>query len=365
MAIRGTTAPLEGTIESAETGLISTPIEPAKIQDFFATEGALTPLLDAIEAKVKEHLPDLSTKEGREAVRSLAFKVTKSKTYLASLKKGLTTELKALPTRIDRNWSAYETRLEDLQALARKPLTDWEEAEELKEKARLQAIQDAAAAAQLLVDHEFGLLLNEKFDRDRAEAKRIADEKKKREEEEAEQRRKDEEAAAEIRRLEDEARIRKEAEERAAAEAQALIDKAAADQLAAEQRAKDAEAESLRLQEEAKARAEADLLAEAQRVIDEGNRRIEEQARIDAAAAEATRKEQERQAAEKKKLDDEEAARASDREHRAGVNREALSDIQDAIFKALGQTALDIYPIAKAVTEAIVKKEVRHVTLSY
>jgi colicin import membrane protein len=354
MAIRGTAAvpPLDGTVENAEMGLISVPVAPDKIQDLFATEGALTPLLDAIEAKAKEHIPDLSTKAGQDAIRSLAFQVTKAKTYLAKLKKGLTSDLKALPTRIDKNWLVYESRLEAIQEDVRKPLTEWEAEEERKEALRLQAIKDSAAAAQLQVDHEFGLLLNEKFDRDRAEALRVAEETKKREAEAEEKRLKDEADAAESLRLEDEARVRKEAEEKASRDAQAMIDKANQEKLdaenalaKAEQDRKDADARAEQEKKDSDARAE-----QAQKDADARA----EQARLDGIEAERVRV-----AAVALKAKQEQDDRDRDVDHQKAFNGEALADL--LLVKDAGLTDAQ----AKAVIVAIVKKQVRHVTLSY
>ena len=342
MAIHGNAAappaPLEGTVEGVETGLISVPLEPTKIQDLFAVEGALNSLIDAIEAKVTEFSADVTTKEGQAEIRSLAFKVVKSKTYLASLKKSLTVELKALPTRIDRNWSAYETRLEALQVAARKPLTDWEAEEERKEAARQQAIKDAAAAAQMGVDHEFALLLNEKFDRDREDRQKAEAQAKL-----------DEEARL---KAEAEARTAKEAADRAAAE-QAAADKATAEAAAAVKRAEEETARALQAQKDAEALA--------QKTKEEADARAE-QARKDTiaaaevAAARATQAEKDRVEALRVAEATAQTARDRDVEHQRRINGEVLTDLLALGFEE---------ERAKALIKAILQNKIRHLSLKY
>ena len=48
----------------------------------FKTENGLDPLIERIAAEVRAHVPDLTTAKGRDAIKSLAYKVARSKTML-------------------------------------------------------------------------------------------------------------------------------------------------------------------------------------------------------------------------------------------------------------------------------------------
>jgi hypothetical protein len=165
-------------------------------------------------------------------------------------------------------------------------------------------------------------------------------------------------------------RERREAEERAAAERaeaarreQALIDQAAAQQRAAEQAARDAEAAAerqrlhLQLQaeqaERARIQAEADRVAAEQRVEQERQAaaqraeqaaeqaRIDERRRADAAAAEILRQQQDRE---------------RDEAHRRGINRAALE-----AFIAGGMPEA----CAKQAVTLIAQRKIPNVSISY
>ncbi|TQX91270.1 hypothetical protein EQW76_00575 [Rhizobium sp. rho-13.1] len=83
-------------------------------------------ILDA----VKDHVPDTSTKAGRDAIASLAYKVARTKTTLDNQGKALTEEWRSNTTKVNATRNVIKAKLETLQTDVRKPLTDWEVAED-------------------------------------------------------------------------------------------------------------------------------------------------------------------------------------------------------------------------------------------
>lgn len=98
--------------------------------------GGLDHILKQIDHEARSLVPDISTREGREAIASTAAKVARAKTYLDGLGKDYVAELKALPKKIDAVRKDMRDRLDALKDDVRRPLTDWEAARE--EEARQQ-----------------------------------------------------------------------------------------------------------------------------------------------------------------------------------------------------------------------------------
>jgi len=69
-------------------------IEKKNVMQIFASEGGLDPVVDAIIEEVRSHKPDTESQKGRDAVRTLANKVAKSKVYLDDLGKDLVSDWK-------------------------------------------------------------------------------------------------------------------------------------------------------------------------------------------------------------------------------------------------------------------------------
>lgn len=103
----------------------------------FTDEKEFDKLYDAIEKKVKEHVPDVSTKTGRDAIKSLTYKVARTKTALDNQGKALTKEWRDNTTKVNATRNLIDERLEALQKTVRQPLTDWEN----KEDARIEALK--------------------------------------------------------------------------------------------------------------------------------------------------------------------------------------------------------------------------------
>jgi hypothetical protein len=312
--------------EPKETALVV--IEPTTALAVFTNAEKVDPILDAIRKIVAEFKPDTTTAKGRKEIASIANKVARSKTYLDDIGKKLTDEYKEIPKKIDANRKRIRDELDALKAEVRRPLTEWEEAENrrvqfLKDRingiymrgAQTQdsvhvglSIKDieniaideswqefAAEAAQVkdkvLADLRACLEACLRREAEQAELARLREEKAKRDAEErdrriaeaaAEKARKDAEeaaarAAAEVERKakeEREAAERRELElklaaERAERERLAAIERAEREKQAAveAERRRQEEAERVRLAEEARAKAETE-----RRAADEANR---------------------------------------------------------------------------------------------
>jgi len=90
---------------------------------------AFAPFLAGIKREIAEHVPDITTAKGRDAIKSLAFKVTRTKTAIDDAGKKLNEEARAKINLVDGSRRAIREQLEQLAEEVRAPLTAWEEAE--------------------------------------------------------------------------------------------------------------------------------------------------------------------------------------------------------------------------------------------
>lgn len=295
---------------------------------------------DALIAHVRDEIAkqevDLTTAAGREAVKAFAFKITKTKTALDTARKEITAQAREIIKNVNEGANPTIDLLADLAKEARRPLTDWETAEETRQTECENAIKAFTAAGLVSIDAtaadvaakivevearaidparflgmtEFAIKAkNHSLELLRAAHARI----EKAEAEAAE--------LAELRRLraEDEARRLKEQQAREEAEAKRIAD----EQAAAKAKA-DEEAAARRAQEEAEAAKRAEHQAEERRIQAEKDA---EAARVRAAeeAAERVREEERQAAAQAQAERDAEAARVleEERQRTAQLEREA------------------------------------------
>ncbi|HIH8909815.1 TPA: hypothetical protein ACYUQO_004251 [Klebsiella pneumoniae] len=281
-------------------------IEKKNAMAVFTNNDQLDPLIEAIEKEARSLVPDVTTKKGRDAIASLAHKVARSKTYIDNAGKDLVAELKALPKQIDESRRVVRERLDALKDEVRRPLTEWEAAQErIKAEEAMNALHaealamneefDRQLAARIESDHEMALLMNDAFDREQAEKK----------------------AEAERLRISREEEIKRQAEEKAkreaAEQAQREIDAAAArerEAILAKERAE-------REQREAAERAE----REKQAAVEAERRKAQEEA--DRIRREAEQRELARLAEEKRKAE-EQASREADVKYRKAVGVEVV-----------------------------------------
>jgi len=280
-------------------------IEALKPLDVY---GATT-LADAIIEKVRQEASkvgkDVSTQEGRDAIRSMAHKIARSKTALDRMGKDLTEDWmkkkKAVDAERKRIWQA----MEGLQNEVRKPLTDFENAEKQRIREREERIAlinslssfDIPSPEQGQIKERISSLEGViDFDwqefKGRAESA-IAGTKEKLESMLAERIKYDAEQ-------EELTRLRKEAEER-------------------ERKERDE-----RLQREAAERAKAEAEAKHKKEIERLRKEEEERREAKERAARL-----EREAAENKRREEEEAVarRQADREHRAMIEEEVANTL--------------------------------------
>jgi len=329
------------------TDLAVLEIKPEQAPALYVPNG-LEAYLEQIRQQVNE-VPDLSTAKGRARVASLAAQVSRSKVAIEKPGRDYLKRLKELPKDVEAELRRWVTECDTLRDEVRRPLTEWEAEQEriaaekaaederlrIEEEARLQAIKDAEKRE---ADHEMALLLNDKFDREAAEANAEAERQRAAHEEEIRRQ------AAEQARIEAELAAQREREAAAKREAdlQAAKEKAEADAKAAQERAE-------REAREAQERAE----KQAQEARERAER--EKQAAIEAEQRKAREAEAAR-LAEEKRIADEAAARAADVAHRKAVNNKALADLV-----AVGLTE----EMARSAITAIAKGEVSAIRITY
>ena len=281
-------------------------IEKKNAMAVFTNNDQLDPLIEAIEKEARSLVPDVTTKKGRDAIASMAHKVTRSKTYIDNAGKDLVAELKALPKQIDESRRVVRERLDALKDEVRRPLTEWEaEQERIKAEEAMNALHvealamneefDRQLAARIESDHEMALLMNDAFDREQADKAAEAERQRIAHEEEIKRMA----AAAAAREVEQ--RAQREREEAAHREAvlKAHAEQAERDRIAAEKKAE----------------------ADKQAAIEAERRKAQEEA--DRIRREAEQREQARLAEEKRKAD-EQARREADVKHRKAVGTEIV-----------------------------------------
>lgn len=360
-----------------------------------------------IRREVEAFVPDVSTAKGRDAITSLAFKITRTKTAIDDAGKKLNEEARAKINIVDAARRDARETLERMSEEVRKPLTEWKEAEKARvaecqliidslKAAATVTLEDTAASVrdrgakiwnQALDQARFGDMLDEaqsakehavatlksalarleKEEADRAELERLRTE--------AAERAEADRIAAEKAEAERQEAARKEAERVAAEQAKAEAARQAA--LAEERRiaAERAEAERIeRAKQEAAEAAQREAEAAAQAERDRIQREHEEALaaeRAKAAEAERLRQaeadriaEQERQReareaaerAEEQRLAEEQAAREANQKHRTAVKRAA----KEAIM-----TCGAPEEVAQKIVLAIIAGEVPAVTLRF
>lgn len=306
-------------------------IEPATALDLFTAPDKVQVLLSGIREKALAEQAlldtDLSKAKNRDAIKSLAYKVTQSKTYIDKAGKVVVDELKELPKKVDASRKQCRDELDALSEEIRQPVTVWEDAE----KARVAAEE---LARQIERDHEEALQMNELHDLRKAEEER--------------------------KRIEHENEIKRQAAEQARIEAE---QKAQRDREAAELKAKqEREAAELKARQEVEAAAKREREArEAQeRAEREKQEAIAKAEREKLAAVEAERRKAEEaeraRLAEIERQKQEELKRQANKEHQRKFNREALQALTAAGFDDKTATKF---------LEMVIKGEVPHLSMNY
>lgn len=302
-------------------------------------------------------VPDASTEKGRKEVKSLAYKIARSKTALDDLGKEYVAGIKTQAKSIDEQRKQWRDAMDELKAEVMKPVTDYEEAEAARVnalKARIAEIEQLGKAydengrplsseelqakadtlAELEVDGMFAELETEA---DAAWAQSFRS------------------LTANIKqRREVEAQQAKEEAERKAAEEKAQQER--------EDKIRQEAAEKARREADEKAKAEAERHEREKRQAEEEARRRQEQHEREKREAEeraARAAEEERQRIERQQQEEREAAakRQADREHAGTIHREIVADLMDRCNLSEAQ--------GRSIVEAIVKGSINHVSITY
>ena len=350
------------------------------LQKLFTEEG-MNEIISAIKVEVKDFNANISTKEGRAEIVSMAFKIAKCKAPIKNLASELKEESKKLIDGVNSQWNRYEKEMDTLRDEIRKPVDEIEAEEKriLQERQnRLGLIENlrnyipdsgfqkmsesyayAIKRAEDLIKFEnWGefqfkaetsfkeicellqqrLLKAIKNEEDQAELQQLKKEKEEREKKDRED------------------KIARDAVENARIEAEAREKRIEQEKIYAENRAK--EAERLRI-EQAK-------IAENNRIL------AEKKAKEDAekAVADAIEKERNRVETEKRKEAEALEKREANKKHQAKIHNEALEVIDLKIslhfpIEILEENTDLIKKTAKAIIEAIARGEVPHVQINY
>lgn len=95
----------------------------------FRTPGGTAELFERIAQEVRSHVPDVTTKKGRDQIGSLALKISKSKTFIEKCGKELVAEQKAQIKLIDDDRIATVKKFDELRNEILAPRDAWEQAE--------------------------------------------------------------------------------------------------------------------------------------------------------------------------------------------------------------------------------------------
>lgn len=339
----------------------------------FTTEKGLEPWLQQVRLKVDEFnktLPELTTQKGRDRYASMAHQIAKSKTALEAVGKALSAKQKELPKKIDAERKRVWDTLELWQKEVRKPLDDWQAAEDARIDRHRDAILRITVLASdiegIIVDDLMGRIemveaveLGDRWQEFETEAARAKDDSLKTLRDTLAVRQKHEAELAEIARFNAEKAERERAEHEAAiAREAAARAQREADQRAQAEREAAAQRElQLKLQaeqaERAAAQEKADRLAAEQRA--EQNR-IAAERRHAEAVEQARLDELARQKAAAEEIIRQERLREADVEHRRAINRAAI-----AAFLNHGMTEA----CAKQAITLIANKQIPAITIAY
>lgn len=328
-------------------------LEQNSIVAAFQTENGVQSLFDRMAEQARSIIPDVSTKKGRDAIASQAYKVSKSKTAVDNHGKELVAGIKAQAAVIDKDRKAWRDQCDALRDEIRKPLDDWEQAEKdrvAKHENAIKEITDFLLPENINVDAEIlasnirylekvpmGTMFEEYEEKikiaklETLEALRAA--LASREKYEAEQ--------AELERLR-QAEILRQQQEREAQIAREAAEKATREA-------------------EEKARFEAERVEREKREAEQREARLK--AEKEAAELRATQAaENERKRIEAEQLAQAEAARKAEDQRKANV--EHMRKINNDILSALLTTGINDDQ-AKQIIKMIAKNEVPNVRISY
>jgi len=135
---------------SETTDLAVLEIKPEQAPALYVPNG-LNAYLDEIRNSVNE-VPDLSTAKGRARVASLAAQVSRSKTAIEKPGRDYLKRLKELPKEVEAELRRFVSECDAIRDETRRPLTEWEQAEDERKQALQQRLADLRALADVIDD---------------------------------------------------------------------------------------------------------------------------------------------------------------------------------------------------------------------
>lgn len=349
------------------------------------TEGHIESIIKRITEEALNMVPDVETEQGRDNIKSLAYKIARSKTTMDDLGKELNADSKTKIDLVNAERKKMRDEMDELKFKVRQPLTDFEDAE----KKRIADIDDRiiditnlrkdrdeysefynseyltgklAEAKAIVLDDSFGDKLKDAAvekditisrlesniakrtteENEKAELDRLRVEKEERDKEDYENRLKKEAAA----------NAKREAEKKADQEKQHAADKARVEQ----QRIEDEKAEV-----ERKAKEEKEEAAKA--IEDAEKKRL---ADVQAVKDQAEREKQEivRQQEEKAHFELERIAEETWADDKRKADKENQRTINNNVLSALINLGIDPM-VGKTLIEAMAKGQIPHVTVNY
>jgi colicin import membrane protein len=330
------------------TELVEIPKENA--MTVFTQENGLDSYVKQVADEVASFTHDMKTAASRGRTISLASKVAKIKVMYDDCGKDLVAGWKESAKKVDASRKKMRDQLDELKVLARKPVTDWEAEQAEIEQERLAKVEADRLTAEKLNDHEVAVLLDEKFNRDLADAKIKAEADKK-----AEDKRLEDIRIANNVRIANEAKL----------EAEALAKKSIDDANTAKQKAIDdkAKADKDLLESEARTKLLKEQ-AEQQRLNNEWLAYITEAYEINSKIDQDNHYKLLSEQAETKRLADVEAARLSEikRQSDEAANLKAQKERIESDNKHVGSVRGEIKRLIMAecgLDEAMSRKVVR------
>jgi hypothetical protein len=337
-------------------------LEQNVIAAAFGKENGIQELFNRMAEQARSIVPDVSTKKGRDAIASQAYKVSKSKTAVDNHGKDLVAGIKAQAAVIDRDRKAWRDQCDALRDEIRKPLDEWEKAEE----DRVQSIKDRisnfdvgrvdAFSSSELIKRIIGEVEATAIDESFAEFANEASIKK--------------DAALISYKQSLEIALKREAE-------QAELERLRQEEIVRQQKERDEAiahqaAEQVRLEAERKAKEEADRVErEKQETIAKAEREkreaAEREARLIAEKEAAELRAQHAAEAERKRIEAEQAAKI-EAEHRAELARQANQAHRRKICNEALQGLLTLgidEAKGKEILQAINKGLVPHVSIKF
>jgi len=350
--------------------------------------GGLQQFIELVKGEVLGEVPDLKTRKGRERIASLAAKVSKSKTAVEKPGRDYLRRLKEMPKVVEAELREFVTKMDALRDETRRPLTEWEAAEDARidrhndainrmkdlaaelgtlDAEQLQARLSELSAFQLgeaweefeaeaartkegaLNAVQAALAARQKYDAEQAELARLRREAEERAEQDRIRLAQEAAVEAERQRVAQEQQAEREA---AARREQELIDQAAAQE-------REAENQRLQLKLQAEQAERARIQAEADRVAAEQRMEQERQdaARRQEEAAEQARQEERRRAdAAAAEILRQQEARERDQAHKAKVMGEAKTALMSLSITE---------ELARCIVLKIARREVPNITINF